>query len=310
MSSRTYIRLALGVALVTAVVGAPTLASAQPQSRICVQVDTRRDTLEPKEQHAARLMVLQQFQKEGFGVDLDNASCSEVYYLYHLQLGKTLTIYVTGPRGTRQARSSSVDELPLHYSQIVKSLITGEPLTNDSAAVDRNNATADQMAPRRVGADSLKYVRIGFGAIKGDGVHQGPALGIGYRYELDRIGIDISVFNFMAVSDGGSGVNGSWIRLMILNFLEPTKGSSSYFGAGLSWGGTALDFGNGNVEAGSGIQGELSVGHEMLRASTIRVFVEGTATLPFYKTGSRYTPSFVVSLGLGWGKSNAVRVVK
>jgi hypothetical protein len=68
--------------------------------------------------------------------------------------------------------------------------------------------------------------------------------------------------------------------------------------------------------SGSGLQGEVSVGYELLRASTIRIFAQGDATLPFYKvhstivtssgasnTDSSYAPSFVVSLGIGWGRS-------
>jgi hypothetical protein len=59
------------------------------------------------------------------------------------------------------------------------------------------------------------------------------------------------------------------------------------------------------------------VGYEFLRASTIRMFLQADATLPFY-TVRRYTfdsvsgvrasasswvPSLAFSFGIGWGKS-------
>ena len=53
----------------------------------------------------------------------------------------------------------------------------------------------------------------------------------------------------------------------------------------------------------------------MFRSSTIRAFVQADVTLPFYTSdisvggGSKYTPSMALQLGLGWGKSNTIRVV-
>jgi len=115
--------------------------------------------------------------------------------------------------------------------------------------------------------------------------------------------------------------------LMALYFLNPSANRSAYVGAGLGWGATAVasatDVNNttGTVSAysGSGLQGELSLGYELLRASTIRIFMQGDVSLPFYKIhsdtltstssstvttyGSSYAPSFVVSLGIGWGRS-------
>lgn len=71
--------------------------------------------------------------------------------------------------------------------------------------------------------------------------------------------------------------------------------------------------------SGSGMQGELSLGFELLRASTIRLFVQADATFPFYRAtpdnfittptgGSRYTPTFVIAFGGGFGRNRLVRV--
>jgi hypothetical protein len=177
-----------------------------------------------------------------------------------------------------------------------------------------------------VEADSLWYVRLGYGGVMNPIVKSGPTLGFGYRYELDTIGIDFSFFNFMIASDnennnsGSLGITGSWVKLMGLYYLNPTSNSSTYLGAGISWGAVAVaevtdaTTNTGRTFSGSGLQGELSAGFEFLRASTIRMFIQADATLPFYTvteanflvgtTGSKeWAPQLAVSLGLGWGRS-------
>jgi len=68
---------------------------------------------------------------------------------------------------------------------------------------------------------------------------------------------------------------------------------------------------------GSGLQGELTAGYELGRATTIRMFMQADAILPFYSVTSqsissrgvvssttrRYTPSLVMSLGFGWQRN-------
>jgi hypothetical protein len=74
---------------------------------------------------------------------------------------------------------------------------------------------------------------------------------------------------------------------------------------------------------GSGVNGELTAGYEIARATTARLFVQADATLPFYRityttmaysppsrsgpstprvaaSTRRYAPSVVVSMGVGW----------
>jgi hypothetical protein len=127
----------------------------------------------------------------------------------------------------------------------------------------------------------------------------------------------------------GARITGSLLKLEGLYFINPAANRTAYVGGGLSWGGT--NFGNG--WNGSGLQGELTVGYELPRASTLRVFVQADAILPFYNVSPvhypayptyraypiyprqpapvsidhRYAPSFVVSLGLGWQKSRSRR---
>jgi hypothetical protein len=115
-------------------------------------------------------------------------------------------------------------------------------------------------------------------------------------------------------SDYGGSFAGSAIKLEGLYFLNPRSNRSTYVGGGFSWGGS--DFGSWH---GDGLQGELTAGHELFRASTLRAFVQADATLPFYNasrtrypvrrgdpitTESRYAPALVVSLGFAWGRNH------
>ena len=257
-------------------------------------------------------------------VVVTNQNCTVTYTFYNVKLGATITIYVVGgPAGPIQGRASKLDELPLVYEQLAHSLVTGAPMGTEQN-VDRTNATNDQMAPRRVAADSLKFIRLGYGAVTGHQTTTGPSFGFGYRYELDTLAIEISAFNFIAASttcgnppcsSTGIGVTGDWIRLSGLKYQNPLGNDTTYFGAGIGWGANVTSDLNGTgTFAGSGLEGHAIGGYEMLRASTIRVFGEIDLTLPFYTStnfsgGSRYIPSISAMFGFGFGHSNTVAVV-
>ena len=153
----------------------------------------------------------------------------------------------------------------------------------------------------------------------------------GYRFELDSIGLDVSFLNLQtggrSYESSGGATAGSLLKLQALHFLKPTSNASPYFGGGLSWGITDLGggsegYGSGTYRTswhGSGLQGELTAGYELPRASTLRIFVEANGILPFYKVASktysysrsgstttadrRYGPSLVVSVGIGWQRN-------
>lgn len=322
---------------ILSIIGALTIAlfSRGASAAVCAQVDASRDTLSDSDRNATRIFLTQSLRREGLQVV--ESGCTDTYIVYHVKLGNSVTVFMQGPQGYRETTAHSVEEIPAAYSQMIRSLLTGQPMNGANDTVDRTNVTSNQQMPNRVEADSLWYARLGYGGVKGPSFGHGPGIGFGYRYELDELGIDLSFLNLMFAdnsnnngSSGSVGVTGTWIRLMALYFLNPSANRSSYVGAGLGWGATAVasatDVNNtsGSVSAysGSGLQAELSLGYELLRASTIRIFVQGDVSLPFYKihsdiltptgtgsatSGSSYAPSFVVSLGIGWGKS-AVRV--
>ena len=58
---------------------------------------------------------------------------------------------------------------------------------------------------------------------------------------------------------------------MLLRFINPIKSSSNYAGAGLSWGGTAVDLGSAGSASAIGMQAELTIGHEMLRSACMPI---------------------------------------
>jgi hypothetical protein len=154
-------------------------------------------------------------------------------------------------------------------------------------------------------------------------------LGFGYRAELDSFAIDVSFLNFQfsaANSPSSSGDTAqTLLKLSGLYFLSPRANRSIYLGGGLSYGHQSFG-GSYNPTTGyytsswdgSGMQGELSVGYELARVTSFRVFTQADAVLPFYESTAetypttpvrgiviaptidrRRAPSLVVSIGLG-----------
>lgn len=301
------------------------LFAVRARADACVEIDPERDTLSEQDRAAARSLFLQALETNGQRVSggRNSGQCTAVYRIYNVRLGSSVTSTVAGPQGTRTVSVRAVEDLPNVYDQMVRSLLSGEPISNSSGVLTRDNVTANQAAPRRAEADSLWYARLGYGLTTGGNSAAGPSVGFGYRYELDRLGIDLSFVNLTfaqrnQVGSDDASVSGSWVRLLAYYFALPQASSSLYAGAGLSWGGAAVMDG-GITYSGSGMQGELSLGFELLRASTIRLFVQADATFPFYRAtpdnfittptgGSRYTPTFVIAFGGGFGRNRLVRV--
>jgi hypothetical protein len=295
------------------------LVARTASAAVCVELDPTRDNLTEQERGATVTLFAQALADQGQQVA--QQGCMGVYRIYHVRLGASVTVFVQGPQGYRQATSRTLEELPAVYSQVIRSLITGQPMNTANGTVDRNNVTSTQQAPNRVQSDNLWYVRLGYAGAAGPIPNAGPAFGFGYRYELDSIGIDVSFLNLMlgnsrdssSTNSGSAAFTASWVKLMALYFMNPSANGSLYFGGGLSWGGTLVTDSTATY-SGSGLQVEAAAGYEMLRASTIRLFVQADATLPLYAisqdttltttgTGKGYAPTFTVAFGLGWGRS-------
>jgi hypothetical protein len=301
------------------------LLAAPASAQVCTVLDETRDTLQPDDRRAAVLSLMQALQKNGQQVV--QQGCAATYTVYHVKLGATITVYLYGPQGYREGRASKLDELPLVYEQLVAALLTGQQV-GDPGTVNRYNATNDQMVPRRVAADHMFFLKLGYGSVTGGDLVSGPAFGLGWRFELDKFALEVSLINLIVATDqvGNTthsvGLTGSFVELAGMYFLSPVSDYSGYFGGGFSWGASGIQDAS-NSYTGSGLQGNLMAGIEMFRSSTMRLFVQADAQLPFYRStidfcefmtnctqGTRYTPAFWASVGIGWGRANTIGVVQ
>jgi hypothetical protein len=309
---------------VVSVLGLATPARAD----VCVTIDTTHDMFSPSEQAAARLLMERQFGQAGERVLPEG--CESQYSLTHVRLGNTIVVSVDGPGGRREGIALGMDDLPALYNQMARSIVSGRPMEGFNV-IDRTNVTESQSAaPRRVHTDSIWYARLGYGSLFGNESYGTPALGFGYRAEMDAFAIDVAFLNFQFGDMGGYSSRGattqSLLKLSGLYFLSPTANRSAYFGGGLSYGhqnfGGSYNSTNGYYSSGfegSGLQGELTAGYEFARVTTFRMFVQADAVLPFYEatsetyaipsrtstfppaptTSRRYAPSLIVSVGIG-----------
>lgn len=327
------IRLSMVAAsLVAASLVAATAGAAQAQ--VCVKIDESHDTLDATDRSAALLMLNKQFAIAGEAVA---AECSTPYTVAHVKLGNTITVTLSGPKGNREGMAIGLDDLPALYNQMVRSLETGRPMTGLNVT-DRTNVTEAQSTANRVHSDGFSYARLGYAGIFGDSAYGTPSFGLGYRAELDKVAIDISFLNFQVgtadyYSNSSSATGASVIKLSGLYLLNGKNNSTPYFGGGLSWGATTISgsrpyqyltpsssYTYTTGGSGNGLQGELTAGYEFARATTIRMFAQADAILPFYSIQSdtittrgyttvvtssthRYVPSLVMSIGLGWQRN-------
>jgi hypothetical protein len=309
----------LGVLLGLAIV----LHSAVARADVCVTIDAARDTLSTADRAAALILISRQLEAEGQHVVADR--CDEMFILSHVRFGDTITVTLAGPRGQREGVAIGMNDVPALYSQLVRALLTGEAVGSMGKVVDRTNVTVAQADPLRVEADSMSYARLGYGAVVGSDKHGVPAMGFGIRRELDTFAIDASFFNLQANQPGGyytsaSTSAASWVKLEFLRLQNGRANATPYFGGGLSWGMVSSSNGSRSWN-GSGLQGELTAGYEMMRASNLRVFIQTDVALPFYAVTSTtyqwpartsvtergYMPSATVSFGLGWSRGGHSR---
>ncbi len=294
---------------------------------VCVTIDEVRDTLSSQDRTAARLLMERQFELAGRRVV--SVACAVPYTLSHIRLGDTIVVTLMGTNGQLEGTARGLDDLPALYNQMVRSMVTGRPMTGFNV-VDRTNVTASQASQQRVQSDRFAYARLGYGGVFGDRTYGTPAMGFGYRVEVDAFAVDVSFLNIQVPADESSSaaMAGSLLKLAGLYFLKPEANASAYIGGGLSWGGSSFGGSyapgvNKSSWNGSGLQGELTVGYEIPRASTLRMFVQADTILPFYTVTSetffygkaarapiterRYAPSVVVSLGVGWQRNRSPR---
>ena len=299
------------------------VSAAAVRAEVCISIDPTRDTLSPSDQAAALLLLTRQFELAGERVV--SPGCARPYTVSHVRLGNTIVVNISGPEGQREATAQGMDDLPALYSQMARSIVTGRPMAGFNV-IDRTNVTASQATARRVHTDSLWYARLGHGSLFGNDAYGTPSLGFGYRAELDRFAIDVSFLNLQFSTGSSYSSTGAaaqtFLKLSSLYFLNPTANRSAYFGGGLSYG--HQSFGGSYSSSGyyasafdgRGLQGELTAGYELARATSFRIFVQADAVLPFFEATAerypvvwrgpveptierRYAPSLIVSIGVG-----------
>jgi hypothetical protein len=186
---------------------------------------------------------------------------------------------------------------------------------DDESEATRPAVTLEATTPRRVESDDLGYLTVGYAATLGADLAPGPTLGGGYRYELDRFGVDAGLALLMAQRDAPATQTGIHAGIRGLFFVSPAAPSTAYVGAGLSFAaiGTEIDH---SGYSGGGLAGRVSLGYELLRESTIRFILEVDAIVPAFTLerdeaaraapnakGSVWTTTLAGSLGIGWGGS-------
>jgi hypothetical protein len=313
-----------------------TVAAARAATaQTCVVIDEKRDMLAESDRRAAFVLVAKQFETAGVTIaDAGGAACRSTYTIFHVRLGSTIIVTLTGPEGTREGTALGLDDLPAVYSQLVRSLLTNKPM-GSLAVLDRTNVSAVQdVPPRRVQSEGAWYARLGQATVFGPKTHSGASFGFGYRAEFNRLGLDVSFLNLQPEGNDGSYYGGrdsastaSLVKMEGLMFTNPTGNRTAYFGGGLSYGWTTLHSSNMDMwysnSRGAGLQGELTAGYELARVTSVRLFVQADATLPFYKVEQetftfvtppsngryvtptidvqqKYVPSLAVSVGIGW----------
>jgi hypothetical protein len=318
-----FVRSALFLVMFTAV------TARAGGAQTCIAIDESHDTLGRDERMAALLMVGKQFELAGHRVV--KSDCAATYTVSHIRLGTTIIVTLSGPTGSREATALGLDDLPAVYSQMVRSLTTGQPM-GSLAVVDRTNVSASQdLPPRRVHTEGYWYARLGYGTLLGESTHNGATFGFGYRAEFNRLGLDASFLNVQLSDASGyyapSSSASSLIKLQGLFFSNPVGNRSAYFGGGLGYGRTDVRTSNtGDYPKsgrGAGLQGGLTAGYEIARVTSACVFIQADVTLPFYdvlaETFSypqaplngryvaptvtierQYAPSVAVSVGFGW----------
>lgn len=303
--------LGLGVLSVIALLLAPRLARASA----CVSIDEERDGLTADERQSTRTLFEEALGEAGESVAREG--CTETWTLYHVRLGKSITVVVQSPKGTRRERVKSIEDLPATYHQVTHAILSGTENTNDSGNVDRRNVTQSQQSRQRVSADAVWYAKLGYGSTPAAGFHAGPAFGFGRRWELDNVGINLGFLNFILYQDSEEfeGVSAGWIDLGADYFFDPYANSTLYVGGGLSLGNHSIPSAGDGEYQNAGLEGKATLGYEMFRASTIRLSAVLDATLPMYRLTRTvtdpvtlaesdqhvYAPTLQLSLGLGWG---------
>lgn len=167
----------------------------------------------------------------------------------------------------------------------------------------RKNVSDLEANPNRIKTDDFFYFKLGYGGLINDSVSKGAAFGIGYRYEMDELGVDISLLNTIIDRDGYKGYYVSLARLGGIYFFNPISNNTFYLSGGIEYSLSEVEDKQHNEYDGNGLGGTASLGFETMRTSTVRMFFQFDASLPFYNIDyngdEKYFPVFALYMGIG-----------
>jgi hypothetical protein len=268
----------------------------------CAAVDIDRDTLTESERRSALLLLEDALASQGEAI---NAPCEAKWSVSHVKLGAAVTVSLSRGGDKQTLKVAGLDELPAAYERLVRAIKSGQPV---AATADRSSVTASEANPNRAEADPLVYMQIGGGATGLDPVQGGVALGVGYRHALDKIAIDISGFNFVVPSkiEESKQFSMTLIEVGVLYYFDGEAASSPYAGGAVGYSFSTRDVGSGEEDSPvrGGAQGTATVGYELLRQSTIRLFPQLDVGVPFYTVRGQRIVSSTVTLNVAFRPPN------
>ncbi|MFT4975443.1 MAG: hypothetical protein ACI8S6_001330 [Myxococcota bacterium] len=279
--------------LLTALLAAGLVTTATASAASCIILDESRDSLSPGEQSSA-LLLLEDALSDA-GMSIGEPPCEDPWEVSHARLGESITV-ILSTRTTRQRMTvARIEELPVAYERLIRAIQTGVSVTESA---DRNSVTSSEQSQNRIEAEPLIYAQLGAGVTSLDSPAVGTALGGGYRHELDRIAIDIGLFQMNIPNlEESDFAHISIVNLGVLYYLDPEANSSTYFGGGV---GAGVGVSDNDAQFGAQVIG--SVGYEMLRSTSIRIFPQLDLTAPIYtlEGSPGWLPTVRLTLGFAF----------
>lgn len=256
----------------------------------CALVEAAPEGLDDAERERTQQVLARTLEQAD--VLVVDRECTETYRVAY----RDGMIELSGPRTTvREVRSPDVGDQLASLVQRERAFRAPveEPEQQpeqhpDDAAAEAPDDQEDDAEPAPTTESSsaeknLFYLRFGAGAVAGfDGGH---ALAVGVRVEMGKADFDLSL---------GTLSNATYGKVEVLS-SPPVNRTGAYAGGGLS-----LSSVEGNDHSGAGLAAELSAGVTL--SESHRWFLQGDASLPFYKIDSIYPATVAISLGYAFAK--------
>lgn len=275
---------------------------------VCAEIDATRDTFGETERELARAQLVRVLQDADLLVV--ERDCVERYVLSHEQRDGDFVVRLTGPGGVRRVRNPERAELQTVYDRMLTALIDAqEEAAKAAASAARDAAAAAKRAEvatieptdstyedATTSTDSFDAVAPDEpSAVRGDMVFYGQLVagsagsgaGVGLRIPTSRArAIDLSFVG------AGSLVA---VGAELLHFAQADAPTSVYVGGGLSY----AEQSAGYMEEATGARLEGTAGVMFNRTGSTRMFLQADLGLPLYSLAGGYSPTFMVSLGVG-----------